>query len=662
MVRKTREIGIRLSVKDKELVERALKGIGADGEAALKRIQRSAAPASTSLVALNRAASTAQGTISGFVRGMAAGLVPTLSLVAAIGGAKDAMREFGETADRSKSAGLDPEYFQGLAYGAQQVGIEIGELSTTLDAFYRNSELAEKGRGKLYTTLKAVNPELLKTIQLASSQEERLRLVADAIENAADKAGLAGAIFGEIGPRFAAVFEGGAEQIDRTIEKARELGIVVDRDLIKRADELGDEFDTATKVLDLQFKEVLIELAPLIITVAQNIAELIRQIRGLGNGGGEIIPTAELEADLAKWEKLLEPGRWLWDRDAVEDRVAMLRAQLQLRQQGDIVPSGGTGRGRRTKTPEKPSGLGGLPPDEDAEREAERQEKAIAGVIEKLREQMAALSMTNREQFIQNQLTAAHVTLADEDGRKIAEQAGAYYDQKEAIEAATEASQFFAQTTMSAIDGILDGSKSASEVIGDLARSLRNAALQAVLLGQGPLAGLLGTQSPNGGAGGLLGGLFSGLLNGGGGTAGSGWGGGAGYQPWAKGGVPGVDLSSHSNSIVRTRTAFYAAKGMGVMGERGAEAILPLVRDARGRLGVSGSGGGVVNVTIVNETGSPIAKEVTTQRNSDGSMDIRAVLRPLVGPLMAEEVARPGSPVERSLRTNFGLTRKLTGR
>jgi lambda family phage tail tape measure protein len=57
-----------------------------------------------------------------------------------------------------------------------------------------------------------------------------------------------------------------------------------------------------------------------------------------------------------------------------------------------------------------------------------------------------------------------------------------------------------------------------------------------------------------------------------------------------------------NGGIVNSPTLFKFAKGgsmaTGVMGEAGPEAIMPLKRGADGRLGVSGGGGGPVNVTV----------------------------------------------------------------
>lgn len=57
-------------------------------------------------------------------------------------------------------------------------------------------------------------------------------------------------------------------------------------------------------------------------------------------------------------------------------------------------------------------------------------------------------------------------------------------------------------------------------------------------------------------------------------------------MPFAKGGV------------VTGPTLFPMRGGTGLMGEAGAEAIMPLRRGSDGRLGVAAAGGGTVNVTM----------------------------------------------------------------
>lgn len=86
----------------------------------------------------------------------------------------------------------------------------------------------------------------------------------------------------------------------------------------------------------------------------------------------------------------------------------------------------------------------------------------------------------------------------------------------------------------------------------------------------------------------------------------------------AKGGVYGfANGGAFTNSIVNTPTMFKFAKGTGLMGEAGPEAIMPLSRTPDGRLGVSAEGAGtsvVVNV-INNSEGTVVSKEERSTRN-----------------------------------------------
>jgi lambda family phage tail tape measure protein len=115
----------------------------------------------------------------------------------------------------------------------------------------------------------------------------------------------------------------------------------------------------------------------------------------------------------------------------------------------------------------------------------------------------------------------------------------------------------------------------------------------------------------------------------------------AGLHMFAKGGM-------FTNSVVSSPTLFKFARGTGLMGEAGPEAIMPLKRDSNGNLGVrAGGGGGSVDV-VVNNYGNERAttKETTDSR---GNRKIEVV----IGDMVASEVARPGSSVQQSLANGF---------
>ena len=90
-----------------------------------------------------------------------------------------------------------------------------------------------------------------------------------------------------------------------------------------------------------------------------------------------------------------------------------------------------------------------------------------------------------------------------------------------------------------------------------------------------------------------------------------------GLVPFAKGGVPG--------GIVSAPTLFPMGSGLGLMGEAGSEAIMPLARGADGRLGVRGGGSGPVAVHVTINT-----PDIDSFRRSEGQ----------VAAMLARSVAR----------------------
>lgn len=124
----------------------------------------------------------------------------------------------------------------------------------------------------------------------------------------------------------------------------------------------------------------------------------------------------------------------------------------------------------------------------------------------------------------------------------------------------------------SQLTGALKGAAVSGKALDDILRRIAiNLAGMALEQGLKPLQGLAGS-------------LFSGLLSGIGGVFG-----------FAKGGV----VPFASGGVVAAPTYFATGAGAGLMGEAGAEAILPLRRGSDGSLGVAaGAGGGAVNVVF----------------------------------------------------------------
>lgn len=146
-----------------------------------------------------------------------------------------------------------------------------------------------------------------------------------------------------------------------------------------------------------------------------------------------------------------------------------------------------------------------------------------------------------------------------------------------------------ARSISSAFRGALMDGKSFRSVLNGIARSFADIALKAAFK---PVESLIG---------GLVGNLFSAAnpaLS--------------GVTPFAKGGV------------IASPSYFPLGSGLGLTGEAGPEAIMPLARGSDGRLGVAG-GGGAVNVTF-NVTASD-ARSFVASEAEVSAMLLRAVRR-----------------------------------
>ncbi|PHM68440.1 tape measure protein [Xenorhabdus kozodoii] len=153
------------------------------------------------------------------------------------------------------------------------------------------------------------------------------------------------------------------------------------------------------------------------------------------------------------------------------------------------------------------------------------------------------------------------------------------------------------------ITGLLTGTKSLREGMSELFASLAQDVVKSLvkMAAQALITNTImkGMESMGGG------GMFSGFAS--------------MFTKNAKGGIynsPG--LSSYSGQIVNKPTLFPFAKGAGLMGEAGPEAIMPLARTSDGNLGVRLVGSNLSNSSTAPQVYITITNEQTTQATSPG--------------------------------------------
>ena len=158
----------------------------------------------------------------------------------------------------------------------------------------------------------------------------------------------------------------------------------------------------------------------------------------------------------------------------------------------------------------------------------------------------------------------------------------------------------------------------------------------------------------------------------GGGTTGTGLTGGAGASggmTYPSGGTWGT-LSANGNAfiggnvipfakggVVSSPTMFPMAGGSsGLMGENGAEAVMPLSRDSSGKLGIkalsSSTNGNIINITVNNEAGGDGYVAVASAKKNDAGMNIELLVRKA----MATDLRNNGQ-ISQQMSNAFGLKR-----
>jgi tape measure domain-containing protein len=280
----------------------------------------------------------------------------------------------------------------------------------------------------------------------------------------------------------------------------------------------------------------------------------------------------------------------------------------------------------------------------------EREIRSIQERTDALRAEIPVVGQSAAEQAkaaeVQKLKTAAEregLALTPERLAEIERVASAYGAETAALEKVKTAHEehqellrFAGQEISSFFSDIVSGGKNAEEALMNLTKRLTDALLQASLLGDGPLAGLLGLKGANGNVGGLIGGL-SGLFS---------VGAPLNIIPSAAGNVfASSGLHAYSNKVVDRPALFAFASGAGLMGEAGPEAIMPLQRDASGRLGVATHGGGGQQQAQAQKV------DVGVTVDDDGGL--RAYVKRVSATTMAASVPAVAKAAESRVATRF---------
>lgn len=382
-----RNLSIRLSVKDQDTVKRALEALGKDGQAALKRIEDGSKPASRGLLALNAASQETQAGMSalagragpagsvlsaigpaGAVAAVGIGAV-VAGLTAAIQRSSEASARFADVIKTSDRLGVTTKALQELRFAAEKVGIGSEAADEALKELgIRAAEAADgtgegaegfKKLGISQDELKGKLKDLPGLFELVASRIAQ-------VKTSAEQAYIADKIFGDQGgEKLVALLKQGSAGLARFREEAATLGVVVEDSMLRRGAEATRQLQTMHMVISANLDQALIDLAPILVGVAEGFATVARWVAEVVDGFREIENRStrglrsrleEVDADLSRLQGM-KPGSGIATANLQKqiDDLKAEKAKLERELKGRVSS---------VSPPPPPTPWGGAPADD----------------------------------------------------------------------------------------------------------------------------------------------------------------------------------------------------------------------------------------------------------------------------------------------------------
>lgn len=262
-----RSIIIKLGITGQQQVTATLAQVGEKGEKSVGRIATAARSGADGLRMLAPILSViSAGALAQFAK----------SVVTSVGG-------LGELAEQ---LGINTQALQALQVSATQTGVGAEQLEAGLAKMARTVGEAAAGSKEAVETFNELGVGIQNADGSMRPLEEILQDVAvaiSAVKDPATKARLEMEIFGKSGQRLTVLLgELARDGMQGTIDKAREIGTVVDDELIKNFDEAADKLEILKRQFVVAFAEMLAGLQR--IASDPKLLAVIGALTGAGAG------------------------------------------------------------------------------------------------------------------------------------------------------------------------------------------------------------------------------------------------------------------------------------------------------------------------------------------------------------------------------------------
>lgn len=315
------------------------------------------------------------------VAGIAAGAA-IAGVAAAFKGARQAAAFADDISDTANRLHVTTDALQEYRFAIRAAGGEEEGADQALEAFSTQLGLAHEGLKKAQRGFLALG-FTKEQIKGFTDADTALKAVTERI------AGLSSieqdAVIKQLGLEgLKPLIAGGVTEMERLRAEAHKVGVVMDAELVKRGGELNDQFETVSRVIDIQMKSALVDLGPILLDLLKGMAELAKLAADVADAF-KAIENRRTDTLLKNRESFQKRSNSLLGKiipglaEHDQDRAAQALAEIIKRTNGGS-PKVGSSRSL-IDTSKTGGGRGASGPRDDTEQRLEGLNQTLAGAI-----------------------------------------------------------------------------------------------------------------------------------------------------------------------------------------------------------------------------------------------------------------------------------------